>query len=272
MWRFAFDSEGELHKIAQHAPGSAVFVRLRVDDSTSIFPLSRKFGAEARGRARAAPARAEPRLQPYGVTFHVGSQCTDAERVAAGDRRGRAAARAARGRRHRARDAQHGRRLPGPLRRAGAVDRDDRRDDLAALDELLPYVPPHLAAEPGRYLVAESAVLVASVLGREVRAGENWLYLDVGAYNGLIETQQTREPVALPALELAGGPRARAARAVHGHGADLRQLRHDVLRRLAAGDDRRGRPGLHRLGRRVHDQLRVELQRLPAARCRSSSG
>jgi len=29
------------------------------------------------------------------------------------------------------------------------------------------------------------------VIGREARSGENWLYLDVGAYNGLIETQQS---------------------------------------------------------------------------------
>src|SRR5207237_4848699 len=47
VWRFAFDAEGELRKLAEHAPGSAVFVRLRVDDTTSIFPLSRKFGASA---------------------------------------------------------------------------------------------------------------------------------------------------------------------------------------------------------------------------------
>jgi ornithine decarboxylase len=60
-----------------------------------------------------------------------------------------------------------------------------------ALRELLPYEPQLLAAEPGRHLVAETAVLVASVLGREERAGEEWLYLDVGAYNGLMETQQT---------------------------------------------------------------------------------
>ncbi len=60
-----------------------------------------------------------------------------------------------------------------------------------AMDELLPYTPPTLGAEPGRYLVAESAVMVATVLGREVRAGENWLYVDVGAYHGLIETHQT---------------------------------------------------------------------------------
>src|SRR6185503_515664 len=76
LWRFSFDSEGELHKLAQHAPGAAVYVRLRVDDSTSLFPLSRKFGAEAQeARALMLLARSLG-LRPYGVTFHVGSQCT----------------------------------------------------------------------------------------------------------------------------------------------------------------------------------------------------
>ncbi len=60
-----------------------------------------------------------------------------------------------------------------------------------SVDELLPYRPALVAAEPGRHLVAETAVMVAEVMGREVRAGEDWLYLDVGAYNGLMETQQT---------------------------------------------------------------------------------
>ena len=50
-----------------------------------------------------------------------------------------------------------------------------------------------LTAEPGRFLVAESAVLVSSVLGRAVRDGRNWLYLDVGAYNGLMECLQTAQ-------------------------------------------------------------------------------
>ena len=48
VWRFAADSEDELRKIARCAPGSAVYIRVRVDDSGSVFPLSRKFGAEAR--------------------------------------------------------------------------------------------------------------------------------------------------------------------------------------------------------------------------------
>ena len=76
VWRFAVDSEGELDKIARCAPGSAVYVRIRVDDSGSVFPLSRKFGAEAH-HARALLLQARHLgLQPYGVTFHVGSQCT----------------------------------------------------------------------------------------------------------------------------------------------------------------------------------------------------
>ncbi len=54
-----------------------------------------------------------------------------------------------------------------------------------------PTVPPLVVAEPGRHLVAESSVLVSTVLGREERAGTSWLHLDVGVYNGLMETQQT---------------------------------------------------------------------------------
>jgi ornithine decarboxylase len=191
LWRFSFDSEGELHKLAEHAPGAAVYVRLRVDDSNAIFPLSRKFGAEAHdARALLLLAR-ELGLRPYGVTFHVGSQCktTTAWRQAI----------AAAGR-VMAAVAQDGVMLEmlnlGGGFPARYVEKVPTVDEVAAaivpaLDELLPYRPPLLAAEPGRHLVAESAVLVATVLGREVRAGENWVYLDVGAYNGLMETQQT---------------------------------------------------------------------------------
>jgi ornithine decarboxylase len=191
LWRYAFDSEGELYKLAEHAPGSAVYVRLRVDDSTSLFPLSRKFGAEAQeARALLLLARSLG-LRPYGVTFHVGSQCTTTtawrQAIAAV---GRLLSR-----------------LEGdgitlemlnlgggfPARYVESVPSIDQIANTieSALHELLPYRPELLAVEPGRYLVAESAVLVGGVLGREVRAGENWAYLDVGAYNGLMETQQT---------------------------------------------------------------------------------
>jgi ornithine decarboxylase len=190
VWRFAFDGEGELHKLAEHAPGAAVYVRLRVDDTTSIFPLSRKFGASALDAHQLLITARDLGLRPYGVTFHVGSQCTSASawrqaltsvgrllstllddgielemlNLSGGF------------------PARYTDPVPTIGEIAGAI--------WPALNALLPYVPSKLAVEPGRFLVAESAVLAAGVIGREVRAGENWIYLDVGAYNGLIETRQ----------------------------------------------------------------------------------
>jgi ornithine decarboxylase len=191
LWRFAFDSEGELYKLARHAPGSAVTIRLRVDDSASSFPLSRKFGAEASAACDLMVLARSLGLRPYGVTFHVGSQCATPlawrQAVAAA---GRLLSEL----------SENGIELEMlnlgggfPARYVDDVPSLSQIGETitTALDELLPYRPALVAAEPGRYLVAESGVLVASVLGREVRAGENWLYLDVGAYNGLLETQQT---------------------------------------------------------------------------------
>jgi ornithine decarboxylase len=191
LWRFSFDSEGELYKLAQYAAGSAVYIRLRVDDSTSIFPLSRKFGAEAHeARALLLLAR-KLGLRPYGITFHVGSQCktTTAWRQAIAAAGRLMAALATDGLTLEMLNlgggfpARYVEQVPSLRQIAATI--------YPALDELLPYRPQVLAAEPGRHLVAEAGVIVASVLGREVRAGENWVYLDVGAYNGLMETQQT---------------------------------------------------------------------------------
>ncbi len=191
VWRFAMDSEGELAKIARVAPGSAVYARIRVDDSSSVFPLSRKFGAEAH-HARALLQQAERMgLQPYGLTFHVGSQCVAPSAWV------QAIASAGRLMRQLLSDgieiemlnigggfpAYYGDLVPEIGQIGAAVTR--------ALEELLPYRPALVAAEPGRHMVAETAVMVASVLGREERAGEEWLYVDVGAYNGLMETQQS---------------------------------------------------------------------------------
>ncbi len=191
VWRFAVDSEGELDKIARHAPGAAVYVRVRVDDSGSVFPLSRKFGAESH-HARALMQQAgNLGLQPYGLTFHVGSQCVATSAWV------QAIASMARLMRQLRSDgieismlnlgggfpAQYDDPVPSIGQIGSVVNR--------ALDDLLPYEPALIAAEPGRHMVAESAVMVTTVLGREERAGEEWLYVDVGAYNGLMETQQT---------------------------------------------------------------------------------
>ena len=188
LWRFSFDSPGELDKIASFAPGSAVYLRLRVDDSNSTFPLSRKFGASFDEAADLLRRARKLGLRPYGLTFHVGSQSAD---VSAWRR-----AVAAAGRIMAEADVTLTMLNIGggfPSRYVSEVPDIEEIGAavLPAIDELLPYRPALLTAEPGRHLVAESGVLVATVLGRETRGDENWIYLDVGAFNGMMETLQT---------------------------------------------------------------------------------
>ena len=190
VWRFGFDSEGELRKIAANAPGAAVYVRLRVDDSLSRFPLGRKFGAETHTAHELMLLARVLGLEPYGVTFHVGSQCTTpaAWRSALAGAGGLMRRLLADGVSLRMVDVGGG--LPARYVEPVPAIEHYGRVIAAALDDVLPYRPETVVAEPGRYLVAESGVLVGSVLGREERAGEEWVYLDVGVYNGLMESQQ----------------------------------------------------------------------------------
>ena len=76
---FAADAEQELEKIAEHAPGAQVYIRLIVDASEADWPLSRKFGC---GRDKAIALLGHARalgLDPVGFSFHVGSQTRRAE-------------------------------------------------------------------------------------------------------------------------------------------------------------------------------------------------
>ena len=190
VWRFALDSEPELRKIADAAPGSGVYVRVTVPDGQSLFPLSRKFGTSMDEAARLLLLAPSLGLRPYGVTFHVGSQCTNTDQFAlALDQCGLLLRRLSRqglivemldvgG----GMPAQYSEPVPSIGEIGGVIE---------AAIERLPYRPELIAAEPGRFLVAESSVLVSTVIGIAKRSGERWAYLDVGGFNGLMEAVQT---------------------------------------------------------------------------------
>jgi len=190
LWRFGFDSPNELTKLARHAPGSAVYVRVRVDDQQSAFPLSRKFGADVDDAFDLMLLAQRLGLRPYGITFHVGSQCdSPAAWWRAIGTCGELMSRLA------AVGIEIGMLNLGggfPARYVADVPTIAAIADRInpALADLLPYRPALVVAEPGRYLVAEAAVLAAGVIGRERRDRENWLFLEVGAYHGLMETLQ----------------------------------------------------------------------------------
>ncbi|MBU0486194.1 MAG: type III PLP-dependent enzyme, partial [Proteobacteria bacterium] len=74
---FAFDSVDEVEKLVRYIPDSRVYVRLSVPNEGSEWPLSKKFGVELDEALALLCYAKEKGLNPVGITFHVGSQCTN---------------------------------------------------------------------------------------------------------------------------------------------------------------------------------------------------
>ncbi|MBZ0290673.1 MAG: type III PLP-dependent enzyme, partial [Anaerolineae bacterium] len=70
----------------------------------------------------------------------------------------------------------------------GATVMQSVADYIPATDDLM------LILEPGRGLVGEAGRLVVSVVGKARRGADEWLYLDAGVFNGLMETYEGFPP------------------------------------------------------------------------------
>ena len=74
-----FDNEEEVKKIAKHAPHAGLALRLRVPNTGSMVELSSKFGALPGEAVQLITCAHDHGLTVEGVSFHVGSQCTNPE-------------------------------------------------------------------------------------------------------------------------------------------------------------------------------------------------
>lgn len=188
---YAFDSEAELQKLARSAPGARVFCRLLMTCEGAEWPLSRKFGCEA-DMARDLLLRArELGLEPYGISFHVGSQQTRLDQwdIAIG------------------KTAM----LFSELNEAGIELKminlggglpAHYRDEVAGVDDYSNAIMnamtkhfgnnlPLMIVEPGRSLVGDSGILETEVVLISQKSYEDdvrWVYLDIGKFGGLAET------------------------------------------------------------------------------------
>ena len=189
---FAFDSEPELKKLAQHAPGAKVYCRILVENKGAEWPLSRKFGCEMdMARDLMVLARAWG-LDPYGISFHVGSQqtTTGAYEVAIA----RVASIFT--------DLKHAGinlrmvNLGGgyPVRYRAEVPEIDAFGDaiMGAMTQHFGNDLPEMLIEPGRFMVGDAGVVWAEVVLVSSKAKDDpvrWVYLDIGRFGGLAETE-----------------------------------------------------------------------------------
>ncbi|KAG7328520.1 hypothetical protein KOW79_008464 [Hemibagrus wyckioides] len=77
-----FDSEVELMKVARSHDNAKLVLRIAADDSTAKIRLSQKFGATLKSSKLLLERAKELGLDIIGVSFHVGSGCTDPETYA----------------------------------------------------------------------------------------------------------------------------------------------------------------------------------------------
>lgn len=192
------DSTHEVEKVAQHMPGARVYVRLAVDNSGAVMPLDGKFGVDADLALELCDMARELGLNPIGLSFHVGSQCLSVANfvkaiAACGD-----AWKAAVARGHHFYFLDIGGGFPAghyhdhTIPTIGAIGAAVER----ALVEHIPATPDlMMVMEPGRGLSGEAGRLVASVTGLARRGENDWAYLDVGVFNGLMETFEGFPPV-----------------------------------------------------------------------------
>ncbi|XP_059516532.1 ornithine decarboxylase isoform X2 [Myotis daubentonii] len=74
-----FDSEVELMKVARAHPKAKLVLRIATDDSKAVCRLSVKFGATLKTSRLLLERARELNIDVIGVSFHVGSGCTDPE-------------------------------------------------------------------------------------------------------------------------------------------------------------------------------------------------
>ncbi len=201
----AFDSYAEVEKLARFAPGSKVYVRLSVSNEGSQWPLSRKFGVEAEEAVKLLIRAGERGLKPYGIAFHVGSQCTEqATWVKALEKSGEVWDSAeSRGLKLRMLNIGGG----FPIKYIGNIPPVVQIAE-AVRDTIKEVFPGGIEVfvEPGRALVGEAGILVATVIGKGNRNGEKWLYLDAGVFHGLMESIGG---IQYPMTVAGNGPRSR---------------------------------------------------------------
>jgi len=208
---FAFDSAFELDKLARAAPGAQVFCRILVACEGAEWPLSRKFGCAPEMAVELLRRARDLGLDPYGVSFHVGSQQTD---LAQWDGAvGRAAEMfsllAAADIELRMINVGGG--FPAHYRSDVPAIDGYARAVMAAITRHFGNHLPEIIVEPGRSLVGDAGIIQSEVVLISEKGdadGRRWVYLDVGKFNGLAETmdESIKYRITTPGCAGASGP------------------------------------------------------------------
>ena len=177
-----YDNREELAKIKHYAPHAGLVLRLRVPNTGSMVELSSKFGCDPGEAVDLIVEAFRIGLVVEGISFHVGSQCTNFENFVQALNMAAAVMKEARSRGHEIKILDIGGGFP--------VHYDEHVKPFgllaskinAEIDRLFSS-DIEILAEPGRFLVATAATAVARIIGKAVRDGKTCYYINDSVYH-----------------------------------------------------------------------------------------
>ena len=185
---YVLDSVEELRKIISVKPDTKMYLRIDTPNIGSDWPLAGKFGTHLADIQHIINEAAHLNADLAGVTFHVGSQCRNPQNWRVGIERAVKVF-------SDMREAGLNPRLLNigggyPVRHVKPIPAIEVIAEVinAAIAQLPEEI--QIIAEPGRYLVSDSAYFVCQIVGTATRNGKRWMYWDAGMFGGMIEVTE----------------------------------------------------------------------------------
>ncbi|MCS7299132.1 MAG: type III PLP-dependent enzyme [Spirochaetia bacterium] len=182
------DSKEEIDKIKYLFPNANVYVRLEIDNPESSWPLSGKFGVLEDEIEDIISYAVRRKINLVGLTFHAGSQNNSVNSIKNAIFASKRVFDIARKYGVEMTLLNIGGGFPIDYTSTSVSISEFSKVVYEALNVFDNYDKLILQMEPGRRIVGEAGIIVSRVVGKACRTKENWLYLDVGVFNGLMET------------------------------------------------------------------------------------
>ena len=185
---YVLDSVEELRKIVSIKPDAKLYLRIDTPNIGSDWPLAGKFGTHLMDVSKIIDEAVKLKADLAGVTFHVGSQCRNPQNWRVGIERAKTVFASMReaGLKPRLLNLGGG----YPVRYVKPIPSIEIIAEV--INEAIADLPEdiRIMAEPGRYLVSDSACFVCRVVGTATRNGKRWMYWDAGIFGGIIEVSE----------------------------------------------------------------------------------
>ncbi|MBI5148919.1 type III PLP-dependent enzyme [Candidatus Pacearchaeota archaeon] len=177
-----YDNIYELEKIKKYCPNAGLVLRIMVPNTGSMVELSSKFGADPAEAVDLIDAAFKLGLTVEGISFHVGSQCNNFENYMHSLGLCSTIFKESETRGYKLQLLDIGGGFPVKYHSRVKSFKVLARMLNSEIERLFPK-DIEILAEPGRFMVANSAILVSKIIGKSVRQGKLCYYLDDGVYH-----------------------------------------------------------------------------------------